>query len=87
MDGKVIKQFLKAGYVHKGRIFPIKNGTPQGGTISSIYTNMTLDGIEKQIQDRYHKNSKGNIENHYSAKMKVNFVRYCDDFIVTAATK
>src|SRR5665648_666216 len=48
---------------------------------------MTLDGLEKLIQDKYHRNSKGNIENHYRAKTKVNLVRYADDFIITANTK
>jgi RNA-directed DNA polymerase len=48
---------------------------------------MTLDGMEKIIQDKYHRNSKGKIENHYRAKTKVNIVRYADDFIITAATK
>lgn len=48
---------------------------------------MTLDGLEKVIQDKYHRNSKGNIENHYRAKTKVNLVRYADDFIITANSK
>ncbi len=48
---------------------------------------MTLDGLEKLIQDKYHRNSKGNIENHYRAKTKVNLVRYADDFIITANSK
>ncbi len=48
---------------------------------------MTLDGLEKMIQDKYHRNSKGNIENHYRAKTKVNLIRYADDFIITANTK
>lgn len=87
MNKKVMRQFLKAGYVHKGKLFPTTNGTPQGGPISSLYANLTLDGLETLIQDRYHRNSKGNIESHYRAKTKVNFIRYCDDFIVTAATQ
>jgi len=48
---------------------------------------MTLDGLEKLIQDKYHRNTKGNIENHYRAKTKVNLVQYADDFIITADTK
>ncbi|WP_242835805.1 hypothetical protein [Clostridium sp. DL-VIII] len=40
---------------------------------------MTLDGLEKVIQDKYHRNSKGKIENHYRAKTKVNLIRYADD--------
>lgn len=87
MNKKVMRQFLKAGYVHKGILFPTTNGTPQGGPISSLYANLRLDGLDTLIQGRYHRNSKGNIEGHYRAKTKVNFVRYCDDFIVTAATQ
>lgn len=87
MDKKIMKQFLKSGFIDKGTLFPTDNGTPQGGAISSLYANMTLDGIEKLIQDNYHRNSKGNIENHYRAKTKVNLVRYADDFIITAATE
>lgn len=87
MDNSVMKQFLKSGFVHEGNLFPTVMGTPQGGAISSLYANMTLDGLEKVIQDKYHRNTKGNIENHYRAKTKVNIIRYADDFIVTAATK
>lgn len=39
------------------------------------------------LKDKYHRNSKGNIENHYRAKTKVNLVRYADDFIITANSK
>ena len=48
---------------------------------------MTLDGLEKVIQEKYHRNSIGNITNHYRAKTKVNLVRYADDFIITANSK
>jgi RNA-directed DNA polymerase len=87
MDKRIMRQFLKAGFIYQGNIFPTETGSPQGGAISSIYANMTLDGLEKLIQDKYHRNSKGNIENHYRAKTKVNLVRYADDFIITADTK
>jgi RNA-directed DNA polymerase len=87
MDKRVMKQFLKPGFIYKGELFPTDTGSPQGGSISSVYANMTLDGLEKVIQDKYHRNSKGNIENHYRAKTKVNLVRYADDFIITANSK
>lgn len=87
MDKRIMKQFLKSGYIYKGTLFSTEAGSPQGGSISSLYANMTLDGLEKLIQDKYHRNSKGNIENHYRAKTKVNLVRYADDFIVTANTR
>ena len=87
MDKKIMKQFLKSGFIYEGELFPTNTGSPQGGAISSLYANMTLDGLEKTIQDKYHRNSKGNIENHYRAKTKVNLIRYADDFIITANTK
>lgn len=87
MNKRIMKQFLKSGFIYEGKLFPTDNGSPQGGAISSLYANMTLDGLEKLIQDKYHRNSKGNISNHYRAKTKVNLVRYADDFIITANTK
>ncbi|WP_147564825.1 group II intron reverse transcriptase/maturase [Clostridium tyrobutyricum] len=87
MDRMIMKQFLKSGFIYKGELFPTDKGSPQGGAISSLYANMTLDGLENLIQDNYHRNSKGNIENHYRAKTKVNLIRYADDFIITAKTK
>ncbi|MFD2117172.1 group II intron reverse transcriptase/maturase [Paenibacillus yanchengensis] len=87
MDKRIMKRFLKSGFVYEGKLFPTDTGSPQGGAISSLYANMTLDGLEKLIQDKYHRNSKGKIENHYRAKTKVNLVRYADDFIITANTR
>jgi RNA-directed DNA polymerase len=87
MDKRIMRQFLKSGFIYQGSLFPTETGSPQGGAISSIYANMTLDGLEKLIQDQYHRNSRGNIENHYRAKTKVNLVRYADDFIITADSK
>jgi len=46
MDKTVLKQFLKAGYVLDRHLFPTEAGTPQGGIISPILANLTLDGIE-----------------------------------------
>ncbi|AGX45395.1 group II intron reverse transcriptase/maturase [Clostridium saccharobutylicum] len=87
MDKRIMKQFLKSGYVYKEKLFPTEIGSPQGGAISSIYANMTLDGLEKVIQDKYYRNSKGKIENHYRSKTKVNLIRYADDFVITANSK
>lgn len=87
MDKKIMKQFLKSGYVYQKNLFPTVSGSPQGGAISSLYANMTLDGLEKMIQQRYHTNSKGRITNHYRAKTKVNLIRYADDFVITTNSK
>ena len=87
MDKSVLKQFLKAGFVFKNELFPTDDGTPQGGVISPILANMALDGIEKVLSDRFHVNRLGKVDLRFKNAHKVNFVRYADDFIVTAATK
>ncbi len=87
MDKSILKQFLKAGYVFERHLFPTDAGTPQGGIISPILANMTLDGIEKLLADKYHNNKNGRTDRKHSAKYKVNLCRYADDFIVTAKTE
>ena len=87
LDKSILKQFLKAGYVFERHLFPTDAGTPQGGIISPILANMTLDGIEKLLADKYHNNKNGRTDRKHSAKYKVNLCRYADDFIVTAKTE
>lgn len=43
---KVLKEFLKSGYIYKRKLYPTISGSPQGGIISPCIVNMTLDGIE-----------------------------------------
>jgi RNA-directed DNA polymerase len=76
MDKRILRQWLKAGYWEKGQLFPTDKGTPQGGIISPILANLTLDGMQEAIGQSVRR--KGD---------KVNFVRYADDFIGTGATR
>jgi RNA-directed DNA polymerase len=76
MEKSILTQFLKAGFIYKRHLNPTKAGTPQGGIISPLLANMTLDGIEKLLLVKYPKRCKNST--------KVNFIRYADDFIVTA---
>ncbi len=86
MDKSVLKQFLKAGYIFDRQLFPTEAGTPQGGIISPILANMALDGISNTLVEKYRiKNGKTNKK--IIAKHKVSFVRYADDFVVTANTE
>jgi RNA-directed DNA polymerase len=78
MDKSILKQFLKAGYVFERKLFPTEAGTPQGGIISPILANMSLDGIEKLLADKYHKSKSGRTNSNHAAKYKVNFCRYAD---------
>lgn len=84
MDKSILKQFLKAGFIYKHHLNPTKAGTPQGGIISPILANMTLDGIENVIASKYHTTKKGIVNKYMHNPHKVNFVRYADDFVVTA---
>ena len=52
-DKRIMKQFLKSGYVNNKRWFPTTEGSPQGGLISPTYANLTLDGLETILLKRY----------------------------------
>jgi RNA-directed DNA polymerase len=76
IDRHMLDRWLSCGYMQGSRIFPITAGTPQGGIISPTLANMALDGMEAAIRN-----------GAAGPGQKVNFVRYADDFIVTAASK
>lgn len=87
MDKSVLKQFLKAGFIFCDGLFPTDEGTPQGGVIPPILTNMALDGMQKVLADRFYTNRLGKVDIRFKTAHKVNLVRYADDFIVTTATQ
>jgi len=87
MDKSILKQFLKAGFVYNRHLNPTKAGTPQGGIISPLLANLTLDGMEMAIAFRYHVGKNGVIDKTRFNPEKVHFVRYADDFVVTATSK
>jgi RNA-directed DNA polymerase len=78
-DGRVLRHWLKSGFIEDRKLFPTEAGTPQGGIISPTLANMTLDGLEKLLREKFPKQAKPN--------PKVNLVRYADDFIITGASK
>jgi len=85
MNQSVLRQFLKAGFLEGERLYPSKSGTPQGGVISPILANMTLNGLETILGKRFYSNKSGVINKTYNHH-KVNFVRYADDIVITADT-
>lgn len=84
MDKSILKQFLKAGFVFNRHLFSSDRGTPQGGVISPILANMTLDGIEKMLAEEFWTCPRGRVYKPKCNKRKVNLTRYADDLIITA---
>lgn len=83
MDKEILRKWLKCGYILKGELFLTDDGTPQGGIISPVLANMTLDGLQGILAERYKRRTiKGK---HYSPM--VNLVRYADDFIITSENR
>ena len=80
---KILKQWLKAGYIDHKMWFPTESGTPQGGIISPTIANMVLDGLEKEINQKVCPSQYRN--GRWYNPLKVHFVRYADDFVVTCA--
>jgi RNA-directed DNA polymerase len=84
VNNKVLKQWLKAGFVDNKQLFPTNEGTPQGGIISPTLANMALNGLEQSVDQalgiKTWKNGK-RVNNLYD----VHLVRYADDFIVTSS--
>lgn len=87
MDKSILKQFLKAGYIFNRNLFPTDRGAAQGGIISPILANMTLDGIEAMLAETFWKCPKGKINKRTCNTEKVNLTRYADDLIITAKSK
>lgn len=86
-DKRILKEFMKCGYIERGRLFPTAEGSPQGGIISPTYANMVLDGLEPMILDVYW---RSRVKKTFSVKYnahKVHVVRFADDFIVTASDR
>jgi RNA-directed DNA polymerase len=77
MNKKVLQAWLNCGFIEGGKLFPTTEGVPQGGIISPVIGNMVLDGLEAIVCSHP----------YYKRKHGINFVRYADDFIVTAKTK
>lgn len=75
MDRFMLRQWLKAGYFEGDNLYPTKAGTPQGGIISPILANMTLDGLEAAVKAVTPR------------RTKVNVIRYADDFVITGKSK
>ncbi len=83
MDKGILLKWLKAGLIYKGQLQATEAGTPQGGIISPTLANVTLNGLERELAA--HLGAKFGIAK--AKKLKVNVVRYADDFVITGDSK
>ncbi|WP_409526567.1 group II intron reverse transcriptase/maturase [Nitrincola sp. MINF-07-Sa-05] len=74
MDKRILAQWLAAGYMEEGSVYPTQAGTPQGGIASPVLANMALDGLEVVAQQA-------------ARNQKINVIKYADDFVITGASK
>jgi group II intron reverse transcriptase/maturase len=70
---KLLRQWLKAGVMEEGQRIETLSGTPQGGVISPLLSNIFLHVLDLVWERRYA---------HLGT-----LVRYCDDFVVMSKTK
>ena len=86
MDKRVLKQWLAAEIIQYNTSTRSPRGTPQGGIVSPVLANLTLNGMEEQL---YRVTNTRLTKEGYKSRnpRKVNFIRYADDFIITAKDK
>jgi RNA-directed DNA polymerase len=52
---KLIRAFLRAGVMDDGLVSPVDEGTPQGGPLSPLLSNIVLDEFDRELEKRGHR--------------------------------
>jgi len=52
---KLLRAFLNAGVMENGWVSPTKEGTPQGGPLSPLLSNIVLDDLDRELERRGHR--------------------------------
>jgi RNA-directed DNA polymerase len=52
---KLIRAFLRAGVMEGGLVSPVDEGTPQGGPLSPLLSNIVLDELDQELERRGHR--------------------------------
>jgi RNA-directed DNA polymerase len=51
---KLVRAFLTAGVMENGLVGPVDEGTPQGGPLSPLLSNLVLDELDRELERRKH---------------------------------
>jgi RNA-directed DNA polymerase len=74
---RMIDKWLKAGVLENGRLHFVSEGTPQGGVVSPVLSNIFLHHVlDTWFEDEVRPRLEG----------KCSLVRFADDFVMTFAT-
>jgi RNA-directed DNA polymerase len=52
---RLIRAFLNAGVMENGLVSPTDEGTPQGGPLSPLLSNLVLDEMDRELEKRGHR--------------------------------
>jgi RNA-directed DNA polymerase len=52
---KLIRAFLESGVMENGLVRPVEEGTPQGGPLSPLLSNLVLDELDRELERRQHR--------------------------------
>jgi RNA-directed DNA polymerase len=52
---KLIRAFLESGVMENGLVSPVEEGTPQGGPMSPLLSNLVLDELDRELERREHR--------------------------------
>jgi RNA-directed DNA polymerase len=75
MDKNILERWLKAGFMDKNVLYFTEAGTPQGGVVSPVLMNLTLNGLERTLKERFSKSER------------IHCIRFADDILVTGKTR
>jgi RNA-directed DNA polymerase len=83
----IIRRWLKIGVIERGQYQYTEKGIIQGGIISPLLLNITLDGMERLFGIETKTGKYLSPSKRRGLNKGISLIRYADDFIITAPSK